>query len=223
MVFIESAFLGDEQGMRNVTKVLNDKIVGTSINVPVDDRLIPPFEVVDNTELTREESRTIRAQAVEVCGGPDQTCVEAKMAELSQIALNAKTSASNSSANTIKGRRLTVNVLDDQGNRRRVVVPDGHDFKIDGLSPTDPRKPDQTVPDFNYFKGQFLEFSAISVVTFVWVFGIVATFALFARAGFGYIAWALAGVAFLVPGSGYVMIFLYFILKSFVDNYTTMV
>lgn len=223
MVFIESAFLGDEQGMRNVTKVLNDKIIGSSINVPVNDKLIPPFEVVDKTDLTKEETRTIRAQAEKACGGPDQSCVEAKMAELSQIALNAKSSASNSSANVIKGRRLTVNVLDDNGKRRRMVVPDGHDFKIDGLSPTDPRKPDQAVPDFNYFKGQFIEFSATAVLTFVWVFGIVATFALFARAGFGYIAWALAGVAFLLPGSGYVMIFLYFVLKSFVDNYTTMV
>jgi hypothetical protein len=223
MVFIESAFLGDEQGMRNVTKVLNNKIVGSSINVPVNDELIPPFEVVENTKLSTQEERMIRQQAERACGGADQQCVEAKIGELSQIALTAKSTASNSSANVIKGRRLTVNVLDDQGNRRRMVVPDGHDFKIDGLSPLDPRKPDQTVPDFNYFKGQFLEFSAISVVTFVWVFGIVATFALFARAGFGYIAWALAGVAFLVPGSGYVMIFLYFVLKSFVDNYTTMV
>jgi hypothetical protein len=223
MVFIESAFLGDEQGMRNVTKVLNDKIIGTSINVPVNDQLIPPFEVVENTKLSTPEERVIRQQAEKACGGADQQCVEAKMSELSQIALNAKTTASNSSANVIKGRRLTVNVLDDQGNRRRVVVPDGHDFKIDGLSPLDPRKPDQSVPDFNYFKGQFIEFSATAVITFVWVFGIVATFALFARAGFGYIAWALAGVAFLLPGSGYVMIFLYFILKSFVDNYTTMV
>lgn len=223
MVFIESAFLGDERGMRNVTKVLHDRIVGTSIDVPVDDRLIPPFEVVDNTTLTTAEDRELRAQAERECGGPDQGCIDVQMGKLRQLALDAKSTKANSSANVIKGRRLTVNVLDDQGKRRRMVIPDGHEFKIDGLSPTDPRKPDQVVPDFVWFKGQFIEFSAVAVVTFVWVFGIVATFALFARAGFGYLAWALAGIAFLIPGSGYVMIFLYFILNSFVNNYTSMV
>lgn len=215
--------MGDERGMRNVTKVLNNKIVGTSINVPVNDELIPPFEVVDKTQLTTTDERAIRKQAEAVCNGPDQACIEAKMAELRQIALVAKSSQANSSANVIKGRRLTVNILDNQGNRRRMVVPDGNKFEIDGLSPTDPRKPDQTIPDFAFFRGQFLDFSATAVITFVWVFGIVATYALFARAGFGYIAGVLAFIAFLLPGSGYVMIFLYFILNSFVNNYTTMV
>jgi hypothetical protein len=60
-------------------------------------------------------------------------------------------------------------------------------------------------------------------MTFVWVFGIVATYALFARKGWGYIAGVLAFIAFILPGSGYLIIFGYFILESFVNNYTTMV
>jgi hypothetical protein len=223
MVFIESAYLGDEQGMKNVTKVLMDKIMGSSIKVPVDDKLIPPFEVVEKTELTKGDEKKIREAAEKACGGPDQACMEVQMGKMRQQALVAKSTLANSSANVVKGRRLTVNVLDDEGNRRRMVIPDGHNFELDGLSPTDPRKPDQAIPSLDYFKGQFLEFSGIAIVTFVWVFGIVATYALFARAGFGYIAGVLAFIAFILPGSGYVMIFLYFILNSFVNNYTTMV
>lgn len=222
MVFIESAFFGDETGMRNITKVLNDKMVGSSISVPVNQELIPPFEVVDKTSLTNSDTRKIRAKAEEVCGGVDQSCIAAKIGELTQIALVEKSTAANSSANVVKGSRLTVNILEN-GQRRRVVVPAGQMFEVNGLSPIDPRKPDQTLPDFAFFKAQFLDFSATAFITFVWVFGIVATYALFARAGFGYIAGALALVAFILPGSGYVMILLYFMLNSFVNNYTSMV
>jgi len=223
MVFIDSAFLGDEQGMRNVTKVLGDKIMGSSINVPVDDKLIPPFEVVNKTDLSKPEEKKIRLAAEKLCGGPDQACMEVKIADLRQQALIAKSTLANSSANVVKGRRLTVNLLDDNGERKRMVIPDGHRFELEGLSPLDPRKPGEVLPSLDFFKKQTIEFATVAAVTFFWVFGVVATYAIFARMGWGYIAWLLAFIAFIIPGSGYVMIFGYFIVQSFTDTYISTV
>jgi hypothetical protein len=223
MVYIESAFLGDEKDMRDVSKVLRDKVVGTAIKVPVDNKLIPAFVVTNKSQITKEDERKIRESAERVCGGADQQCMEAKMAELNQQVLLSKSAQSSSAANIVKGRRLTVNILDEKGKRKRVVVPDGQMFELDGISPMDPKKPPSALPSFDYIKTQSLEFAAIAVMTFVWVFGIVATYALFARMGWGYIAWVLAFIAFIIPGSGYFIILGYFILESFVSNYTTMV
>lgn len=223
MVYIESAFLGDERESRDVSTVLRGKIVGTTIKVPVDNKLIPPFAVTNKTKVTKDDERKIREAATRVCGGPDQQCLEAKTAEMKQQILIAKNNQAVSSANIVKGRRLTVNVLDEDGNRRRVVVPDGQLFELEGISPMDPKKPSSALPSFDYIKTQSLEFAAVAAITFVWVFGIVATYALFARMGWGYIAWVLAFIAFIIPGSGYVIILGYFILESFVSNYTTMV
>ena len=223
MVFIESAYLGDEKDMRNVTDVVLGKITGTSIKVPVDDKLIPPFAVTKKTSTTDAETKKIRKAAEEACGGPDQSCIAVKEAELTQQMLLAKTTLANSSANVVKGRRLTVTVVDNEGKRRRMVVPDGHEFELSGLSVTDPRKPDVTMPPLSFFKDQLIVFGVVTVSTFVWVFGVAATLALFGRAGWGYGAWAMALVALLVPGSGYVMIIGYFLIQSFVRNYTGMI
>jgi len=223
MVYIESAFLGDEKDMRDVSKVLRDKVVGTSIKVPVDNKLIPAFAVTNKGELSKTDERKIRETAERICGGADQQCMEAKTDELKQQILMAKTLQSSSGANVVKGRRLTVNIIDGKGKRRRVVVPDGQMFELDGISPMDPKKPPSALPSFDYIKTQSLEFASIAALTFVWVFGIVATYALFARKGWGYIAWVLAFVAFIIPGSGYVIILGYFIMESFVSNYTSMV
>jgi hypothetical protein len=224
MVYIESAFLGDEKASRNVTKVLNDKIVGSTIDVPVDDALIPAFAVTEKAEVTDADTKKIRTTAEQMCGGgSDQNCVKVRVAELTQSALAEKQQQAVSSANVVQGRRLTVNILTDEGKRKQLIVPDGQKFTLNGMSPTDPRKANQMFPSFDYFKGQFIEFVSIAALTFAWVFGIVATYAIFSRMGWGYIAWALTFVAFILPGSGYVMIFGYFIVQSFVENYTSMV
>jgi len=73
MATIESAYYGDEKARRNITKSLNGKVVGTGIDVDVDEKLIPAFEVVDKTELTPDDERKIKDQAMEACAnGADQ-------------------------------------------------------------------------------------------------------------------------------------------------------
>lgn len=223
MVYIESAFLGDEKDARDVSKVLRDKVVGTTIKVPVDNKLIPPFVVTNKAELSKDDERRITESAERQCGGADQNCIEVKKSELKQQMLLSKASESASTANIVKGRRLTVNVRDEGGKLKTVVVPEGQVFELEGISGMDPRKPPTTLPSLDSIKSNSLEFATIAVLAFFWVFGVAATYALFTRKGWGYIAAVLAFIAFLIPGSGYIMIFGYFIIESFVDKYTSMV
>ena len=65
MAYIESAFYGDEKSQRNATKVLGDKILGTTLDLDVNEQLIPPFEVADKVEITSLEEKKIRQNPAE--------------------------------------------------------------------------------------------------------------------------------------------------------------
>lgn len=223
MVFIESAYLGDEKGMRNVTKVLNDKVVGAEINVPVDDKLIPAFEVVDKTSLTTTDEQKIRKMAEEACGGPDQACLEATTARLTQEALVEKSTQANSTANIVRGRRLTVTVVDEKGARKRIVVPDGQIFELKGISGGDPRNPPSLIPSLSTVQANLLITATAIVGTALWAFGVLATYTLFSRIYSPYVGGVLAVISLLIPYSGYIMILGYFAGKAFIDNYTAKV
>ena len=226
MVYIESAFVGDEKTARNITKSLQDKIVGTSIKVHVDEKLIPVFDTVNKTEIDLVEDRRIRAEAVKECGEANTTCITQTVDRLRQLKLrtivdDGKTPTDPNAS--LKGLRLTVNILDDTGNRKRMVIPAGNDFELDGLSPIDPRKPGEWLPPTSFIRTKFIEFNVIVITTFLWVFSIVAAYTLFGRKWGVYAGVGLAFLAFLFPGSGYLFIFGYFGLNAFVDKYTTMV
>ena len=225
MVFIESAFWGDEKSTKNVTDVLKGKIEGNKLAIEkVDDKLIPAFTVAPKGELKPEDVVLIRQKAEKACGGADQDCIKLRTSELTQEVLRAKANdeITEGAAAIIKGKRLTVNIRDENGKRVRKVVPENGKFELEGLSPTDPRKPGEALPDGKYLTKYMVGFTQASVATFIWVFGIVATYTLFAQQGWEYAAPALAFIAFLLPGSGYAMILIYFIGKSFMDNYTSM-
>lgn len=205
--------------MRNVTKILGDKLVGTTLDIPVDEKLIPPFVVADKTELAPEDIERIRDQASKSCGGVDQECINATEARLRQEKLAEKERSANTSAGVIKGRRLTVTVVDENGRRRKLVVPDGQKIKLDNVSITDPRKGKAQLPSFKYFQKQMYIFASVVLATLVYVFSIVATYTIFApRMGLP-VAIPLTVVSFMVPYSGYVMIFLYYMSVSLVKTY----
>jgi hypothetical protein len=224
MVFIESAFWGDEKTTKNVTKVLNEKVVGNKILInEVDDSLIPAFTVTSRGSLTDKDVDEINKKAEAACGGAaDQECLKLRKSDLTQEALRQKAGEEAAGQPVIKGKRLTVNIRDEKGKLIRKVVPEKGKFELEGLSATDPRKKGEILPDSEYIQRQFFDLSGISFSTFVWVFGVVATYTLFAREGYTYAAPILAFIAFLVPMSGYVIIALFFVFRSFIDNYTTM-
>jgi hypothetical protein len=220
MAFIESAFYGDERSQRNATKVLGDKITGTSLNLDVNEQLIPPFEVAEKVEITSLEEKKIKEQAVKQCGGVDQECVRTTEALLRQNALTEKQTQANSSATAIKGRRLTVTIIDETGQRRRIVIPDGQKFSLDNVSVTNPRKGGFQAPTAAQVQSQMMMLAGLVVSTLVYVFSVAATYTLFMQHTEPWIALPVTAIAVFLPYSGYVMIFLYFMgtnaLKTFI-------
>jgi hypothetical protein len=220
MAYIESAFYGDEKSQRNATKVLRDKVLGTTIDVDVNEQLIPAFEVADKVEITSLEEKKIREQAAKSCGGVDQACIEKKEAELRQQALQAKQSQANSSATVIKGRRLTVNIVDENGKRRRLVIPDNQKFKLDNVTVNDPKAGPLQVPKMEYIQNQFKLLGSLTFSTLIYVFSIAATYVLFKQTKFDLLLAVPATViAVFIPYSGYVLVFLYFMFNSAVSTY----
>ena len=217
MVYIESAYLGDEKSRRNVTKVLNNKVEGTALNVDVNEKLIPPFETVDKTELSLEDERKIKDNAKKACGdGVDQSCMTATEARLRQAALTEKEAKSNSSANVIQGRRLTVNIVDDNGVKRQVVVPDGQKFSLTNVSSSG--RPGDTLPTLSALQQQALIWVGIAVATAVYVFSVAATYTIFFPMLDSF-AIPLIIIALFVPYSGFLMILGYYGVQSGLKTY----
>ena len=217
MATIESAYYGDEKARRNITKSLTGKINGTNIDLEVNEKLIPAFEVVNKTELSTEDERKIKDQAKRTCGdGVDQQCMTATEARLRQNALTEKEPQSNSSANVIKGRRLIVNLVDENGKRRQVVVPDGQKFTMSNIS-TNPAK-GAALPSVDTLKQQAVIWAGVAVGAAVYVFSVAATYTVFFPI-LDYFAIPLIVVALFVPYSGFIMIFGYFMGASAIKSY----
>jgi hypothetical protein len=220
MAFIESAFYGDEKSQRNATKVLGDKVLGTTLDLDVNEQLIPPFEVAEKVEITSLEEKRIREQAAARCGGVDQDCIRKTEATLRANALAAKQQQANSSATAIKGRRLTVNIIDENGQRRRIVVPDGQKFKLDNVSVNDPKKGPLQVPSMEYIQNQFKLLGSLVLSTTIYVFSVAATYVLFMQTDFNLLlAVPATAIAVFIPYSGYALIFLFFMFNSAVKTY----
>jgi hypothetical protein len=219
MAYIESAFYQDENSSRDVTKVLYDKVSGTSLDVDVNEKLIPPFEVTDKVELKSEEVEQIRKQAEKECGGNDQQCIAAKESAYRQNALVEKQKEGNSSLGVIKGRRLNVNIIDENNQRRRRVVADGQKFQLDNVTVNDPKKGPLQVPSSEYIQNQFKLLAGIVLATVVYVFSIAATYTLFMQHTALFVAIPVIAISVFIPYSGYVMIFLYFMVKSAINTY----
>lgn len=222
MAYIESAYYGDEKTQRNATNVLRDKVLGTTLDVDVNERIIPPFEMTDKVELSSLEEQRIRQLASSQCGGVDQDCIRQTEAKLRQDALAAKQSQANSSATAIKGRRLTLNIIDEDGTRRRIVVPDGQNFRLDNVTVNDPKKGPLQVPPMEYFQNQFKLLGSLVLGAIVYVFSVAATYTLFMQ-NLELIAIPATVVAVFIPYSGYLMIFLYFMFTSAVNTYVAKV
>lgn len=138
MAYIQSAYFGDETSQRNITEVIRDKISGGKIDVVANSSLLPMFEVGGNITLTKEDEKDIKDAAIRACGGNanDTQCIEAKTQDLQRQRLEEKEQETKSSANTVKGRRLTVKVVDEKGRTRTIVVPDGQYFRLDKIQGT---------------------------------------------------------------------------------------
>ena len=219
MAYIESAYYGDEKSQRNATKSLGDKILGTTLDVDVNSNLIPALTTTDKVEITNLEEKKIKADAAKACGGVDQECIKSTEARLRQDALAAKQNEANSSAALIKGPRLTVNIIDEEGKRKRIVVPEGQKFKLENVSVNDPTKGPLQLPSADYFQNQFKLLGSLVLSTLVYVFSVAATYTLFMQKTALFVAVPVIAISVFIPYSGYVMIFLYFMFQSAINTY----
>lgn len=242
MVYIDSAYFGDEKSFRNITKSFLGKVSGDTIDVLADEKLIPPFEVSDKTELDNLDQRRIREDAVRACGGEaDQECLERTRLKLSQERLREK-EREIERKNIVKGRRLTVNIVDDQGRRRQIVVPDGQQFTLSGITSINPGAKGLGLPERSEIQKKFWSLLTIVVLVFFYVFGIAISYTVFMRqaetsfregnmqSGYGFQTLAYGTFAFTVLFSvlgdpsygwmiGYIVVLLYFGFNAFVTTF----
>ena len=223
---IVSAYFGDEKSFRNVTKSLINKVNDGILDVTADESLIPVFDAAPQTKLDPKDEKRIREEAARGCGGEaDQACLDAKIAELSQAKLQDLERTS-TIRNAIKGRRLTLTVADENGRTKTLIAPDGQKLKLENVRTDNSSKKD-ILHDVNVLYDRAWTIVLHIVNVFVYVFAIVAVYAIFMRKyettgldSFRMIAYACAIISTFLPYSGYVIILLYFGSNSFLNEYT---
>lgn len=227
-VYIESAYYGDEKAFANITKSIAKKIVGGVLDVTANSDLKPTFEAAPETRLESTDEKRIREQSVAACGGEaDQACLERMRIKLSEERLREKENE-NLVKGVIKGDRLTLNIVDN-GKPRKLVTPAGQKLRLENIigdKVSDSSGMALPTPD----KMQEYAITIITVIisTFVWVFGIVAPYAVFMREyekdmvnndQYRIAAYVSAGLSTIFPGLGYVIILLFFGFRAFITEY----
>jgi hypothetical protein len=227
MVQIVSAYFGDEKSFSNITKSLISKISGGSLDVVADEKLIPVFEEAPKTGLDVKDEKKIREQTVRACGGEsDQRCLEATSLQLQQEKLKEK-ELQQVTKNVIKGRRLTVNVLEN-GKVKKIVAPDGQKLTLNDVEGGVTSEDKLALPTLDVMYQRAWLIVGMIFAAFLYVFGIAAVYAIFMRqyeitgkASFQTMAYGATVVSIILPYSGYFIILAYFGFKAFVAEYIT--
>lgn len=215
MATLKKAYFGDENSIQDITAIIRDRIDGPSIDIPVDNQLVPIFEGAPQSNLTDAERARIQELAVQACGAADQTCIEARVQTYTQQTLQLKLESSGDASTIIKGTRLRVEIENPDKSITRKVIPAGQRFKFDGFEPDE----GISIFSYEYIRRRIVDFGYYALIAFIWAFGIVATFAYFRQVD--QIALAIGGavVAALYPGTGYVIIIVAAGLEAFLRYY----
>lgn len=175
MARIDSAYFGDDVGFRNITDVLRKKIVNRKLDVVANDQLLPTFEAAPETVLEVEDEKKIREEAVKACGEANQSCMEATKSRLRQERLKEKEKTNMSSANIVKGRRLTLNIVDSNGKRRTIIVPDGQKVTLDDVDGNSLVSVNGvSLPSMEFIQGRAGDLLKVGFMAAVQVFGLAA-------------------------------------------------
>ena len=222
-ITIESAHLGDERGRVNVLSSLQNKVTsGGYISVPVDSSLIPMLQVGGEISLTANEIREAKEKAVEACGGPnDATCIEQKKMELQRKRLEEKELETQSKANIIKGRKLTV-TINENGKKSTFEVPEGQTFEYGKKKVETPPVEITTsmLPQITV-GGTVLKAASIVgtiLLTFGYVFSILATFKSYKDLGLVIPTYVATACAVLFPYIGALGAFVFLVLRSWIEK-----
>lgn len=225
-VYLESAYYGDEKAFANITKSLAKKVTAGILEVTSNSDLKPTFESAPETTLDSKDEKKIREEAVKGCGGEaDQKCLEAKKLQLSQERLKEK-EMEDLGKGVIKGERLTVNIVED-GKRKTLITPAGQKFRLENILGDKASDKDGilALPTPSQFQSRAIALLTIVLSTFMYVFAIVAVYAIFMHKalepGKKYlqiVAYAGAAASVLFPGTGFLIILGYFGFGAFMEN-----
>jgi hypothetical protein len=208
---VKQATWGDETSATDITRALQKQVKDGALNITAGSHLVPAVELNPNVaNLTDEDKKDIKDQAIKNCQGNanDTGCIAQQTATLEAVALQTKIAEQNSSANIINGRRLTLDIVDANGNEQTFMIPDGQTFTKGAPAGSAPSKSSskgesesavvKTAAFFATTGGYIV--SALLVV--LWAFSVVVTYRVLVLANHIMAAYVLTALAIVVPYSG---------------------
>jgi hypothetical protein len=205
-ITIKRATWGDEKATTDITASMVEKAKPGYLDVVADNKLVPAVDLLTGTKdisIDDSEMNTIKQDAVKNCGGAqDQKCVDYQVNMLQSSLLQQKVAESQSSANIVTGRRLTLTYIDDKNIERQVAIPDGQQVKFGEK----PKTSYFTLPSISWsvFAGvgtTFLYF-VLAVLGVVHVYAVASTYRTFAEMGLTTAKIVLTAIAAIIPLSG---------------------
>lgn len=181
-----------------------------SISVEASQKLLPGITVsTTKVDLTDAEKADAKKKAVDMCGNAnDVNCVTARTHTFEQSKLQEKMLESNSTANVIAGRRMTVVVVGPDGKEQTVQVPDGQKFELGSKAPATPSKPPSNSifslsTWWNALPG-WIQVLVSFTSAFFYALGVFIPYRTFMMRDDEMTAYVLTGVAVVLPYSGYI-------------------
>jgi hypothetical protein len=205
-ITIKSATWGDEKSTTNITDSMVAKAKDGYLDLVADNSLVPAIDLLSGSKtivLSDSEKTQMNEDAVKICGGAqDNKCIAFQKNQLESSLLQRKVAESQSSANIVTGRRLTLTIIDSTGKEKVIAIPDGQKVKLGD-------KPAIVLPTTlsgGVWEGlvQLFGIASTIVITIFYVVSIVAPYALFVRDGQWVIGIALSIVAIFLPFTGLV-------------------
>jgi hypothetical protein len=229
MATIEAVLIGDEKAQRDITQsFVRDQVKDEKVDVVANSSLIPMFETTKVTRLSADEELDIKRKAIEQCGGAaDAGCVNTTTDRMRQAKLDEKRHASESSANLVKGRRMTVYYMDEYGERHTMVVPEGQKFQLENVNGGKPKKeatsilssiPEIQLPTVSQTTMKILSILGVIGMSFVYAFSIAATYRTLAMDYSRMVAIGGTVAAVVFPYSGLFIMFGYFLIREVYTN-----
>lgn len=216
---IVSAYYGDSQGRKNVTKSVKQAVQRGDSEIVASNSLIPFLEATENIELTQEEMDEAERQAEKQCGNAnDSNCIRARSEEFQRKRLKEKEFESQSTANAIKGRRLEIEVLEN-GKKKTITVPDGNKYPIPETA-KESMSFQFSLPSLSGTALEGLKIGATILATFVYVFSIIATYRTFIEGGYTTIGYAATAAAIFIPYSGFALMLAFFAITTYMKYKT---
>jgi hypothetical protein len=215
MVAIESAYWGDEKQTQNITKRILELVSGGKLNVTANEKLIPPLETPMSAtiKLSAGEEKQITQDAEAQCGPADQECVEFNKNRLRQSKLRDKEMSTQSTASVIKGRRLTL-ILNRDGKRVKVHVPDGNKYSLEGIVGEITQTGDIKLPDKDSLRRRVVTYISTIIGVTIYVLGILIPYAVLRVDGLPAWAAVIGFTSIFIPYSGYILLIIYLVGKK---------